>query len=308
VPYYLRWRDSGRLQRIHADHVLAMLYARHLPPHLHDLEKAEEFLRDGYELLHESDDPADKALNRNGLAYVEFRRGHTEQAVALVQEALRHVGDLSPKELLQRATLLFNTGMCQQALQQWGQARETFEELFRIDPLMAEHHLEYCHGLLATNDLRTALHHVEIAIGLNETLAESYSLRGLVLYGYGRLPQAIKDYRRAFDLDQSSSAFAYDLAYCLNEVGRHAEAVAVLNTHVRHVGLAALAPEAFTVWAEALSHTGLSQAGAVLRQACQFYPRHADLAENLALVLAGLEADRPLSRRPLTGAGVEPAA
>lgn len=294
--YYLRWREAGTQERIDADYVLAMLYVRHHPPYLRSLDRAEDFLDDGFRLLRDSEDAnrvLGEIINRNGLALIEYRRGHSDKAAALVRSdipRLRDAGD-GPKQILYKTVLLYNLGVCQQALSQLEQARRSFEELLELDPLMPDHHLNFIRVLLALRDTPAALRHIQIATDLDETFAEAYSLAGYIHHQDGRLEQAIDAYGQAFHLNQMSPAFAYDLAYALNEAGRHTEAVAVLRTHTRIVGHEALTPDAYSLLAEALSHAdGLPAAYDTLRRACQIHPTHEDIASNLNQVESAMAA------------------
>ncbi|QWF83374.1 hypothetical protein HUW46_06814 [Amycolatopsis sp. CA-230715] len=293
--YYLLWRSHGPRARANADYALAMLYARHHANHLRSLDKAEAYLEESYTILQElpADDAQqrtfDQVFNRNGLALVEYKRGLVGQAARRVQVGIDMLLSETPRDALHKAVLIYNVALCYQTLGKLSQARATFSELLRHDPRMPDYHLELARVHLALHDPIAAQESIDAAIALDEAISEAHSLRGYALAKQGRTDEAIAALRRAFRLDESSSAYAYDLAYRLNEAARLDEALQVLNTHIRHVGAGEVSPDMWSLRAEIVSHvTGLEAGRDILREALEIHPDNSDLRDNLATMETAL--------------------
>ena len=93
------------------------------------------------------------------------------------------------------------------------------------DTTLARVHLSQAHDDLQNNDLSSAKRSLLAALDADPQFVTAWSTLSAVEMKLGRVEQAVKDARRAVDLDSNSTAALYNLAYGLEEQGNYADAL-----------------------------------------------------------------------------------
>ncbi|MFF5859852.1 tetratricopeptide repeat protein [Streptomyces sp. NPDC012751] len=297
--HYLRWRTGGETQSVKANYALAMLYARHHPKHLINLDQSERYLEEAFNILQDAspDYPNltfDQVFNRNGLALLEYKRGMIERAAQRVQNGIdRLLNETTPQESLHRVVLIYNVALCYQTLGRLAEAKETFNELIEHDPKMPDYHLELARVHLSLDDHAAALSRINIALSLDGSIAEAHSLRGYALAQMGNIEEGLTSLREAFRLDQAFPSYAYDLAYALNEAQQHHEAQEILKTHLKHVDISEVSADMWSLQAEISSHTGgLNEARTILLEALEYFPADENIVANVGIIESAIDQDK----------------
>jgi tetratricopeptide (TPR) repeat protein len=232
--FYRRWRRSPQPgDRPRADYALAMLYARHHPPALRDLDRTAALLEEAHgDLLGLTpDDLPDLAFetvfNRNGYALVLFRRGQVDEAIALLESGIRSLPGGRDGVYLHRTVLMYNLAQCYKALGRLGDAVTTYRQLLEVDGFMPEYRMELARCLLDADLVGEAATELETAAAMDPAIAECWSLLGFARMATGDLGGAATAWARAYTQAGERADVAYDHAWALAEQGRYDEALAV---------------------------------------------------------------------------------
>ena len=199
-----RVTDPQVLVDIH--YFMAMLFARFLPRR--DLDRATEHLDRALAMLPDLDvsDARRHFLSvfmRNGLAYVRFRQGRADEALALCDGGLRELDTaLRPgKHHLHRSVLLYNAAQVLGALGRTDEAVTQLSRAMQLDPNYSEYYLERGGLLLKQQRFDEAERDLLRAIELSPPYAEAWTDLGQCYRAAGRLLEAERAYNRALDLD-----------------------------------------------------------------------------------------------------------
>ncbi|MBV9175366.1 MAG: tetratricopeptide repeat protein [Chloroflexi bacterium] len=197
-------RDPQVLVEIH--YFMGMLFARFL--RRRDLERADEHLEQALALVPRLDvsEARRHFLNvflRNGVAYVRFRQGRAEEAIALCDSGLRELDvALRPGEHhLHRSVLLYNAAQVLGALGRYDDAITQLTRAMRLDPNYSEYYLERGGLLLRAEHFEAAEQDLLRAIELSPPYAEVWTDLGQCYRACGRMAEAEQAYSRALDLD-----------------------------------------------------------------------------------------------------------
>jgi tetratricopeptide (TPR) repeat protein len=196
--------DAQVLVELH--YFMGMLYARFL--RRRDLDRADEHLALALGLVPRLDvsDARRHFLNvflRNGVAYVRFRQGRADDALALCDSGVRELAaSLRPGEhKLHRSVLHYNAAQVLDALQRHEDAIDQLSRAMELDPNYSEYYLERGGLLLKTERFAAAEQDLLRAIELSPPYAEAWTDLGQCYRAWGRLDKAEHAYSRALDLD-----------------------------------------------------------------------------------------------------------
>ncbi|WP_028267633.1 tetratricopeptide repeat protein [Arthrobacter sp. MA-N2] len=232
--YYDRWGASGlTVDAIRAIYGKAMLYARHHPAGLRDLNRSADLLNQAYALIQQlipderGEDAVifDEVFNRNGFALILFRRGNVEEAVRLLRWGIETLTDTGEKVAIHRTVLIYNLAQCFKQEGNLEAAIATYRELLEVDPHMPEYHLEAAKCLAAAGDIGSALAACRAAISLDDTLASAWALLGVYEGENSSHGAAAQAHARAASLDPGTCTHATNLVYSLILAERIEEAV-----------------------------------------------------------------------------------
>lgn len=235
--YYTEWESRGNaMDKVRALYGKAMLYARHHPAGLRDLNKAAQCLEEAFEILQGLDANMredetvvfEEVFNRNGYALVLSRRGDVDGALHLLTAGIERLTATSEKVAIHRSVLLYNLAQCFTQLGRMDEAIGTYEKILRVDPNMAEYHLESAKCLTAVGSHDRALMACRTAIRLDDTLAVSWRMLGSALVKCGQHEEAAEAFLRAVQLETDHSTGRADAAYALLGSARWEDALEVL--------------------------------------------------------------------------------
>ncbi|GAA4151874.1 tetratricopeptide repeat protein [Leifsonia shinshuensis] len=288
--YYDRWADSDDpLDGIRALYGKAMLYARHHPDGLRDLETSGELLNEAFALFdrlpeaERSSDSVvfDEVFNRNGYALILFRRGEVEEALRSLQTGIERLSGTSEKIAIHRSVLMYNLAQCLQRLGRFEEAIAAYERLIAVDPHMAEYRLEAAKCLAAGGRREDAVARCREAIEIDSSLPVAWSLLGFSLGQVQQWSSAAEAYERAARLDHASDKARLDAAHHWILAGRTEAAERALETAV----IARMSAKEFErhaiLRAETMLRNGRRQeAVGSLLAALERYPRSEALRSN----------------------------
>lgn len=225
------------MDKVRALYGKSMLYARHHPDGLRDIDTAAACLDHAYgiignlsELERAHDDVVfEEVFNRNGFALVLFRRGHVDEALDLLKDGVTRLSATTERVAIHRSVLIYNLAQCHKQLGDIEAAIRTFDQLLDVDPYMAEYHLEAAKCLSAAGDHARSVEECEIAVALDDTLAISWRMLGLAHLSCGRLDAAVHAYSRAVRLEPENTTGRADAAYAFIRAHRCEDALAVLE-------------------------------------------------------------------------------
>lgn len=184
---------------LHAAYGMAMLYARHFPAERRDFTQARAWINGALAISTLLLDPQQRAyrtsFSQNGLALIEFRLGHFQEAIRHETEAIERLDqtpNLGERALyLRRSLLLYNRAQV------------------------------YIH----TRQFEEALADFTAIIGSYPNESDGYLERGNIYRLLGRDEEALADYQRATTHNPPLEAY-YNRAGLLSELGRDEEALA----------------------------------------------------------------------------------
>ncbi len=218
-------------------------------------------------------DPAGSLFQRGQLAE---RRGHPEEALKLMTEAVR----LQPswQSLLTVANAEYRQGRLDDA-------RRHLQQLLARSP----GNVEGLRTLAQIELLRSPDRAVELlrAAAAHDPTPKSLTNLGVDLLLLRRYAEAEQSLRRGLALQPGDPSAALNLADCLTLMGRPAEAAPLYAGVVRDTGRAATPGnwQILSVQAQALAHLGQTdQAVDVIQQALRLTPENAQLAYEAAVV------------------------
>nr|WP_221375280.1 hypothetical protein [Actinoplanes polyasparticus] len=206
--------ESGGREAVSAANSIAMLYARHLPPSLRDLNRAEHHLAISRELIEQLADTVDtaldQALNANSRAYLKLLAGQASDALAISRAALQTL-PRAAEGTQAHAVLANNLG---RLLSRTDPGSAEIEPLLRlateIEPRHPEFKLDLALALTGQNQFHEALSEATAANALTGVIAEIPALRA---YLFGRLGQhrdAIDEYLHALMIDPQQLSHLVD--------------------------------------------------------------------------------------------------
>lgn len=288
--YYDRWAESDEpLDGIRALYGKAMLYARHHPDGLRDLETSGRLLDEAFALfgrLSEAERSSDSVVfdevfNRNGYALILFRRGQVEEALRSLEAGIARLSGTSEKIAIHRSVLMYNLAQCLQRLGRFEEAIAAYERLIAVDPHMAEYRLEAAKCLAAGGHREDAVARCREAIEIDSSLAVAWSLLGYFLGELQQSSSAAEAYERAAGLDHASDKARLDAAHHWILAGRTESAERALETVV----VARMSAKEFErhaiLRAETMLRNGRRhEAADSLRAALERFPRSKALRSN----------------------------
>ncbi|MEV0624485.1 tetratricopeptide repeat protein [Nonomuraea wenchangensis] len=216
-----RRRVTDPRHRATMAYATAMILVRHHDPARRDPEEALAWVNEAVTITSLLPDPRERAFHLgfdlNGKALVEVRRGRTEAAMELVQQAL-HLAetDLAGEHPIHRlvlyanrAQLLAMTGRPEEALADYGRA-------IAADPGYPDYYLDRGNLLHRLGRPAEALADYEAVMRLSPPFPEAYYNRSELRYAAGDLAGARADLDHTLELDP-----AFAPAY-VNRAGIHA--------------------------------------------------------------------------------------
>lgn len=292
--YYDRWiADAEGLDRVRACYGKAMLYARHHPVGLRDLEVSGRLLREAHTIIERlppsvrADDTTvfEEVFNRNGYALVEFRRGNVSAALSLLEDGIARLTMTGEKVAIHRSVLIYNLAQCFASQGRLDRAIETYEALLDVDPHMPEYWLEAAKCLAARGQTERAIAFCRRALRLDDALATAWSLLGKYLSDTDAFGDAADAFDRAALMDPRSAPYRLDAAFCLLMDGRPLDA----RDRLAGVRPSSLPEHELVRHASLLAEIHLrdgdpSSAAIVLERALERAPGSAQLRANLEVV------------------------
>lgn len=236
--FYKKWGNSiDKLDQVRALYGRAMLYARHHQPALRSIAESGALLDEAYHIIQNL--PADvreddsvvfeEVFNRNGAALVYFRTGNVDEALRIMHWGIARLTQTTEKVAIHRSVLMYNLAQCYRQMGNIEQAINTYEALLRVDPHMAEYHLEAAKCYAQSGDYQQAIECCHNAIRLDDTLASAWSLQGVYLNRTSQYLEAAESFHEASRLAPRQIRHALDEAYSLILAGQIDESFNLLN-------------------------------------------------------------------------------
>ena len=213
--------EADDLSAARACYTLAMLATRHHPRIWRDADRAERLLDRGWQILsrlpEDTDAQYERALNRNGMALVLFRRGQAEAAAALLDNTLaglpespptRNGGNNEPDVDVHRSVLQNNLGrVCATLPDRELQAEQALRAATDIDPGFAEFWLDLVTFLSERGRLAEAEDAARMACQTSTAIAAAPALVGYLRSLAGDHHAAATNYARAAEMDPGRTEF-----------------------------------------------------------------------------------------------------
>jgi len=201
-----------------------MLHARHHPRSLQDLTTAEQLLNKAWAVLENMDSEDEqviyeKVFNRNGFAYVLYRRKEYDKVASLLE---RHLTDLEATRFantVHHTVLLNNLGRLYALLGRNDQAEEKLRRAVDLDPDFAEYWSDLASLLIDLGRYDNAVAALKEAERCSDSIAGIFALRGYLEYKLNNYAAAAQYYERAFARDPSNAELALDAAEMWAESG-----------------------------------------------------------------------------------------
>ncbi|TMR25614.1 hypothetical protein ETD86_00335 [Nonomuraea turkmeniaca] len=209
-------------------YAIAMLHARHLGGERRDVDKAVEALGQAFAATERLDDARQRSYYRaflkNGMAFLEVRRGDINAAVQHMEGDLRaldeELADLS--ELQHRVVARNNRATLRLHLGQLDGALDDLDFVVSRDPYTAEYRMERALVLHQAGRVNDALADLDFAIDHCVTGPEAYHNRAIIRRELGLLDQSLDDLRFGQHLDPTDDEIGRDLRRALQGAGAHA--------------------------------------------------------------------------------------
>lgn len=292
--YYDKWRSSGGpLDRVKALYGKAMLYARHHPAGIRDLDESGRLLDEAFALLcslpsalRQQDDVVfEEVFNRNGFALIEFRRGRVREATSLLESGIARLAGTSEKVAVHRSVLIYNLAQCQRQAGDLVAALETYDRLLEVDPHMPEYWLEAAKCTAAAGQHAEAVAQCRRAIDLDPYVPAAWSLLGLYQGECGRYTDAASAFTEAARLDPDHPSASVDAAYYWLAAHELDEAAHALDRASFPALTADQRERCISLTAELHVRAGRrDRAADILREGLEQYPDSVVLRSNLEAV------------------------
>lgn len=215
--------------KVNACYVLSMLYLRLHPVDRQNLQKAETYLEEAYQLLQGQPQTENiifqRVFNRNGYALCLYRRGLIDTAVEVLENGLQTLRALQYTAYhLHYSVLLYNALQCYRSLQKFSDCERVTTELLALDPLFPEYYLEHGKTQLEQGRTAKAREYFKHAKLLDPFIPESYALIAYSYFIENNFKKAIKNYKLAINLKPEAVQFQDDILYCQHQLDRSSDA------------------------------------------------------------------------------------
>lgn len=193
--------------RATAAYATAMLLVRHHDPGERDPEEAMAWINEAVALTSLLPDRRERAFHLgfdlNGKALIEVRRGNTEVALRLVQQAIELAErDLEPgRHPVHKAVLRANRAQLTALMGDAEGALADLDAVIAADPGYADPYLDRGNLLHRLGRLEEALADYETAMRVGPPFPEPYYNRSEIRYARGDLAGALADLDHAIELD-----------------------------------------------------------------------------------------------------------
>ncbi|GAA3875743.1 hypothetical protein GCM10022243_45820 [Saccharothrix violaceirubra] len=189
-------------QQLRLAYGTAMLHVRHLPAHRRDPAQARGWMDLAIALADRLTDPREAAFHgvfaRNGLALIEVRDGHTDEALRLVDAGL---AALDQEHALLHSVLRLNRGLVLAAA---GRFEDALDEHFAntvLDPGFPEHHFHVGTLLRRLGRDREAIEAFERVLTLSPPFPEVHYNLADAWSELGDARRALAEFDQVLDLD-----------------------------------------------------------------------------------------------------------
>ena len=230
-------RMTAAAERADILYLVAMLHARHLP--VRNQELAETYLREALDEIARAD--VDEGHRQfftgfllNGLAYVHFRQGNTDEAANLSHQNINRLEEhLSPAtHRLHRSVLLYNAGQVYGRIGDYARAAEYITHAMEIDPHYSEYFNDRGNLYLKMDRLDDAERDFLQAIELSPPYPEVWFNLGQCYVRMRRPAEAEAAFARTVDLDPRRIPAWVNLARARQALGQGEDALAAYDAAV----------------------------------------------------------------------------
>jgi len=176
------WRERGGLDHARANYSWALLYARHFPDALKDLDEAARLLDEAWLILRDAPKSElrdyERVFNRNGRALIHYRNGELRHAERMLTAGITRLRQTRHSGAVHETVLTNNLGRVLAQAGDAERARFWLSEAVRIDPDFAEYHYDLALHHYRTGDLELAAKEAAQAAALNPTFPQHATLAG----------------------------------------------------------------------------------------------------------------------------------
>jgi len=241
-----------------------MLYLRHHQGIWRDRCRAEALLEEAFQTTLKYDvNPFLRIFNRNGFALILFRKGEIDEAISLLQSAVKALKKIpSKKALMHTSVIIYNIAQCYAAKGMRSKAIEQLNALLEIDPYYPEYHMELAANYMADEHYDLACQCLDAALAVDRSIVEAYAQKGFCQMHMKRFAKGYKSYMQAYRLAPHDANFLYGAAYCLAIDKRYREIIALVQKPLHVMAPGEIRDDVLTVYAEALSFEKTPQAAA----------------------------------------------
>lgn len=214
--FYQVYHSDDVDRKINACYTLSMLYLRHHPKDLIDIEKGKELLDEALKLIESAPTSTDvvfnRVFNRTGYAFYLYRKNRIDEAIKLLNwgiEQLKSSDFLAVP--LHISVLYYNLFQCHRAQGNLEQQLKALDALLELDPKFEVYLLEKA---IVCNQLDLLIDAIGILVDvliLNPYNDIAQSLLGKCYYDQGQMEQAEKHFYNAVQLVPSNTKYLYDL-------------------------------------------------------------------------------------------------
>lgn len=226
---YRRWREAGGIDLARANYSLAMLYARHHPMALRSDATATELLEEAWEVLRDLDASDEhvfyeRVFNRNGIALILYRQKRYDEAIQLLEFAIKGLNATRFGRGVHHTVLANNLGRVYAAAGDPVRAEPYLRSAIDLDPMFAEYWFDLASFYADENRFAEAIRAATVAESRSTSIADIPALLGYLAGQTGDHDGAVQAYRRAWEVEPGHVQSALGIAHHLCELGRYAEA------------------------------------------------------------------------------------
>jgi tetratricopeptide (TPR) repeat protein len=226
---YRRWREAGGIDLARANYSLAMLYARHHPMALRNDETAAALLEEAWEVLRDLDASDEhvfyeRVFNRNGIALILYRQKRYDEAISLLEVAIKGLSETRFGRGVHHTVLANNLGRVYAAAGDPVRAERYLRSAIDIDPMFAEYWFDLASFYADEGRIAEAIEAATIAESRSTSIADIPALLGYIVGRTGDHEGAVDAYQRAWDVEPGHVQAALGIAHHLCELGRYPEA------------------------------------------------------------------------------------
>ena len=211
-----------------------MLYLRHHPKKLLDLQKGTDYLEAIYPKLFLKPDSkkmqAKRIFNRNGYALSLFKQNKIDEAQQLTEQGIEFFKSSTiTYDKFRQSILYYNLFQCLVAKKEFDQAEKTMQHLIGIDPKFFALYEFLAEFYIKRNQVDKAIATLQQGIGVDDSYFKFYYLLGKCAYLQKDHRVAITHFKQAYSLNPLDMSSLGYITTLYNQAGQYTSVIKLLK-------------------------------------------------------------------------------